>query len=113
MQTQAGLSPTGTNAAGDPKPASARFLQPICLGLVGLGLLELLIEAWPLLVAKLSVLQWLAGGMIHLGTLCVVIDACRRREAGPEQMARQIRMLVVCMFVSWTFHLSLLTKLAQ
>jgi hypothetical protein len=99
--------------AVDPKPSSERFIQPIWFGLMGLGPLGMLIDVWPLLVAKLSVLQWLAGGMIHLGALGVVIDVCRRREAGPERMARQIQVLLICMLSSWTFDLSLLTKVAH
>lgn len=112
-QTQAGRPSTGPLRPIEPKPLSERILPPIGLGLVGLGALAMLIDVWPLLVAKLSGLQWLGGGMIHLGALGVVVDVCRRRETAPQQMALQIRMLVMCMLVSWSFDLSLLTKVAH
>ena len=89
-----------------------QLLQRIGLSATFVGWLVILVGAWPVLVSRLSVLQWVGGSMIHLGAIGLVV-VVEHRQSAPQPSRGEVRVLVGCFLASWGFYLSLISKLGQ
>ena len=89
-----------------------QLLQRICLSVIFVGWLAMLVEAWPVLLSRLSALQWVAGSMIHLGAI-MLVAVLEHGQSAPQPSRMDVRVLVPCFLLSWIFDLSLISKLGQ
>ena len=89
-----------------------QLLQRIGLSVIFVGWLGMLVEAWPVLVSRLSALQWATGSMIHLGAILLVV-AVERRPSTPQPSRMDVRVLVASLLSSWIFDLSVISKLGK
>ncbi len=89
-----------------------QLLQRICLSVIFVGWLGMLVEAWPVLVSRLSALQWGAGSMIHLSAIGLVV-VLEHGQSAPQRSHMAVRVLVPSFLLSWIFYLSLISRLGQ
>jgi hypothetical protein len=91
----------------------SRILPFIGLGLVALGWLTVLLEAWPVLTAQLDPLQWFSLGAIHVGAIGMAFEAVRKSYAAAAPLRSVVLVLAMTMMMSWCSYLSLLNKIGK
>jgi hypothetical protein len=92
---------------------SMERVQLVAVSVVFAGWILEIVDAWPILVARLSALMWVPVVSIHGGALVLAFHVYLRSRKLPALASGEVLTLLSAWMMTWALDFSIFTKLGK